>query len=64
MLGLHFIEPGLLSKKAGIFYSNIFLTRLGSDYDDFAEIEIELAKEYIAGAKDFIQETKIILTLT
>jgi uncharacterized protein (UPF0332 family) len=57
MLGLHFIEPAILSRQSGIFYSNLFMKRLGSDYDDFAEIDLDLVKEYVANAKDFIFET-------
>jgi uncharacterized protein (UPF0332 family) len=36
MLGLHFISTGQLSITFGQFYGDIFRSRQGYDYDDFA----------------------------
>ncbi len=61
MLGLHFISSGPLSISFGQFYSNIFRSRQGYDYDDFAEADMELVKEFAAFAKAFVNESRIIL---
>ena len=63
MLGLHFISTGQLSLTLGQFYSNIFRSRQGYDYDDFADADMEMVKDFAAIAKEFINESRIILTV-
>jgi uncharacterized protein (UPF0332 family) len=63
MLGLHFISSGQLSKTFGQFYSNIFRSRQGYDYDDFADADIEMVREFAILAKDFLEESRKILSI-
>jgi uncharacterized protein (UPF0332 family) len=63
MLGLHFINTGQLSITFGQFYSNIFRSRQGYDYDDFADADMEVVKEFAATAKEFVDESRKILSL-
>ena len=61
MLGLHFIETGILSKDNGRFYNDTFEYRQNSDYEDFFIIPEDIIIEFIQKAEIFIQE---INTLT
>lgn len=63
MLGLHFVNPGLLSTTQGQFYSDIFRIRQGSDYDDLEEPALSLVKELSVNAKQFIDKAQEILNL-
>ena len=63
MLGLHFINPGLLSMTLGKFYGDIFMHRQGSDYDDFSDADPEMVKEYAIMAREFVSVTQNILEL-
>jgi uncharacterized protein (UPF0332 family) len=63
MLGLHYINPGILSEEMGEFYSNILYSRQNADYDDIEESETELVKEYTMLAKQFIDTVQNILEL-
>ncbi len=63
MLGLHFISTGQPSITFGQFYSNIFRSRQGYDYDDFADADMEMVKELIIIAKEFVDESRKILSL-
>jgi len=63
MLGLHFINSGQLSISFGQFYSNIFRSRQGYDYDDFADADMEMVKDFAATAKEFVDESRKILSL-
>ena len=61
MLGLHFISSGQLSMAFGQFYGNIFRSRQGYNYDDFADADIEMVKDFAAIAKEFVNESRKIL---
>ena len=63
MLGLHYVIPGLLSNEMGKFYSDIFASRMGSDYDDFADDDPEIVKEYSILANEFVSSAQNILEL-
>jgi uncharacterized protein (UPF0332 family) len=63
MLGLHFINTGLLSKDLGKFYGEIFNSRLGSDYDDFVIANSDMVKEFALTATEFISAAENILRL-
>ncbi len=60
LLGLHFISTGQLSITFGHFYSNIFRSRQGYDYDDFADADMEMVKDFATIAKEFVDESKKI----
>ena len=63
MLGLHYVNTGVLSKEMGKFYAQIFTSRMGSDYDDFADADSEIVKEYSILANEFISSAQNILEL-
>lgn len=63
MLGLHYVSTGILSREMGKFYSDIFASRMGSDYDDFAEADPELVKVYLIQANQFVISAQNILEL-
>ena len=41
MLGLHFVNTGILSKELGRFYSSLFEFRQRDDYEDYVVINAE-----------------------
>ena len=55
MFGLHFIQPGLVSKEDGRLFSDLFDRRQTGDYDDFIFYEEETVKIYFQEATGFIQ---------
>ncbi|MCY7311329.1 MAG: HEPN domain-containing protein [Chitinophagaceae bacterium] len=63
LLGLHFISTGLISLPLGKFYGEVFINRQGSDYDDFAEVDPELVKEFAIIAEQFVSNAQNILEL-
>ena len=63
MLGLHFVSTGILSLEMGEFYGNIFLSRQGAHYDDFAVADPALVKEYAKLAEQFVSGVQNILNL-
>ena len=63
MLGMHFINTGLLSAPLGHFYSNIFRSRQGYDYDDLEDADMEMVRELAALAKEFVDESRKLLLL-
>ena len=63
MLGLHFINTGLLSTSHGQFYGNIFRSRQGYDYDDLEDADMEMVRELAAVAKEFVDESRKLLLL-
>jgi uncharacterized protein (UPF0332 family) len=63
MLGLHYVSPDIITKRLGTFYANIFMSRLGSDYDDLAEPDPEMVKEYAILAKEFVLTAQNILEI-
>jgi uncharacterized protein (UPF0332 family) len=63
MPGLHYVVSGTLPKEMGKFYSDIFASRLGSDYDDFADADPEIVKEYSIPANEFVSSAQKILEL-
>lgn len=63
MLGLHYVNTGVLPKEMGKFYAQIFTSRMGSDYDDFADVDSEMVKEYSILANEFVSSAQNILEL-
>ncbi len=63
MLGLHFINPGILSNRLGKFYGEIFNSRQGYDYDDLLIAEYDMVKEFSLTANEFVLTAQNILEL-
>jgi uncharacterized protein (UPF0332 family) len=63
MLGLHYVSVDIMPKSMGTFYGNIFISRLGSDYDDLADPDPGLVKEYAILAKEFVTTAQNILEI-
>ena len=62
-LGQIFINSGLLSKENGEFYGNLFRVRQYADYNDFAEVDPVMAKEYFVLAVNFVASVQNIIEL-
>lgn len=54
ILGLHFINTGILEKELGKFYAELLNYRQQSDYDDFTIIDHEMVKEFSLLANKFV----------
>jgi uncharacterized protein (UPF0332 family) len=63
MPGLHYVSIDIIPKSMGSFYGNLFMSRQGSDYDDLADPNPEMVKEYAILAKEFVSTAKNILEL-
>jgi len=63
MTGLHFVTPGLLSTDDGRFFSELFRSRMCSDYDDFSDPDIAMVKGFAARSKEFIKAVCTILNI-
>lgn len=63
MLGLHFVNTGILSKDLAKFYGDVFTNRLASDYDDFVTADYDMVKEFSLFAHEFVSKTQSILNL-
>lgn len=63
MFGKHFIQPGLISKELGKYYSTLFEKRITGDYDDFIDVDRETAEMLVDPATQLINAIeKIILS--
>lgn len=56
MFGLHFVQPGVISKEFGRFFSDLYDRRQTGDYDDFVINDEETAIRLFSLANDFVQE--------
>lgn len=63
MLGLHFINTGLISTDMGRFFSDLFRNRLGVDYDDLVITDNEMVKKFSEHAHEFVLIAQNILEL-
>jgi uncharacterized protein (UPF0332 family) len=61
MLGLHFVQTGLLSKEQARYFSDLYDRRQTGDYDDFISYDKETAVVIFEKAKDFISAIKRLL---
>ncbi len=57
----HYVKEGIIDKKWGKFYSNLFLKRQESDYRDFFECPAEEEDEVFRESVEFIQEINRII---
>jgi uncharacterized protein (UPF0332 family) len=55
MFGLHFVQPGLVQKEDGRFFSDLYDRRQTGDYEDFILYEEETVMKLFDQAKDFIE---------
>jgi uncharacterized protein (UPF0332 family) len=56
LFGLHFVQPGIISKDFGKFFSDLYDKRQTGDYDDFISYDKETVLSLLASAKSLIQE--------
>ena len=57
MLGLHFVQPGILSKETGRYYAELLMYRQDSDYNDFLILEPDFVVELKQKATLFINQS-------
>jgi len=62
LFNMHFVKTGIISKKLGRFYSDIFDNRLESDYGELVEISKEELQQNIITAKEFIDRITELIT--
>ena len=60
MLGLHFIQTGLISKEDGRLFSDLYDRRQTGDYDDFVFYDEETVKFFFQEAEKFIQRITVL----
>ena len=61
MFGLHFIQPGIISKASGSFYRDIFDKRQTGDYEDFIVFEEDEVKSFLLPARNLLKEIEQII---
>jgi uncharacterized protein (UPF0332 family) len=54
MLGLHFIQTGLLSKNLGVLYNQLFNARSSGDYEDFVYFTKDSLDLFRPASEEFI----------
>jgi uncharacterized protein (UPF0332 family) len=57
----NFVKTGKVNVETGRFYSRMFEFRQKSDYADFVQFEDEKVKEWLAKAKQFIEEIEGVI---
>ncbi len=62
MLGLHFVNKGLISEDKGSFYTKLYTMRHKGDYEDFIDYVESDVTELILPAKIFINQVQELLT--
>ena len=50
----NFIKTTKIPKEYGLFYNQLFNSRMENDYSDFVEIESEVVIDWLNKSKDFI----------
>jgi uncharacterized protein (UPF0332 family) len=60
MLGLHFIQTGLISKEDGRLFSDLYDRRQTGDYDDFVFYDEDTVKFFFQEAEKFIQRITVL----
>lgn len=61
MLGLHFVQTGLLSKDHARFFSDLYDRRQTGDYDDFILCDQETTLIIFNKGKEFVSEIKRLI---
>jgi uncharacterized protein (UPF0332 family) len=62
MLGLYFVQTGIISKELNDFYSLVFELRQKGDYDDYVVFEQQEIIALVDPAKDFISRIESLLS--
>jgi len=60
-LGMHFVKEGLISKKQGRLFKELFDLRQDGDYDDWFDINEDDVSPFIEPAKKFIEEIEKLI---
>ena len=63
LLGLHFVNKGLVDKKLGHFYSKLFELRQSGDYDAWTYIEEKDVTPLLEPAENFIASIEKLIEL-
>ena len=61
MFGLHFIKTGIIEKRLGKFYTDIFDNRQTGDYEDFMDFDEEDVISLVKPASDLITAIQKLL---
>ena len=61
MLGMHFIDTGIIPADSGTFYTKIFTMRHKGDYEDFIDYEYQDTLVLIEPARKLIAEIEAVL---
>ena len=62
LLSREFVNKGIIDKKAGRFYSEIFEKRQKGDYKDLVEFEKEDVSKWLRQAGDFLIKIETLIT--
>jgi uncharacterized protein (UPF0332 family) len=62
MLGLHFIKTGIISIDLGKVFTDLFVKRHASDYDDFITMSREDVEDLLPPAREFIYKIKSLIS--
>lgn len=60
MLGLHFINKGILDAKYGRIYQQLFENRQSGDYEDFVYCDLDQYNSLRPEAADFVEAIKVL----
>ena len=61
MFGLHFIQPGVVSKENGKFFSDLYDRRQSGDYDDFITFDKETTLNLFSTGRDFVKQIAYLI---
>jgi uncharacterized protein (UPF0332 family) len=61
LFNVHFVKAGKVPVELGRFYTRMYDFRQKGDYGDFVEFEREKVKEWVEGARMFIDEMDKII---
>jgi len=56
MFGLHFVQPGIVAKEYGKFFSDLYDRRQSGDYDDFITFDKETTLKLFSIGRDFVKQ--------
>ena len=60
--GLNFVEPGIIPKETGRYYTELFDKRHKGDYEDFFDYDEQIVLELRAPAHQMIRQIESLLT--
>ena len=59
----HFVRPGIVTRELGQFYNDLFSYRQQSDYEDFAEFDVEWVRSLLAQGAQFVAHVARLVEL-